>query len=101
MTFMTHCMRLHSDYTRQPTNGRPTTLAIVHDSSPYLGNEHAIREKQMIRPPARIGDYERGVAAERERIIKLLEAAKSEKKPMLTWQYALANAIALINGENK
>ena len=67
------------------------------------------REQTMaikVRPSARIGDYERGVAAERKRIIKLLEdLGTDDGKPFNPFHcdlcLTLASLIALIKGENK
>lgn len=50
-----------------------------------------------VRPSVRIDAAE----LERQRIIELLTNAKTENHPMLTWQYAMELAIALIKGENK
>lgn len=53
-----------------------------------------------VRPSARIGDYERGITAERERIIKLIPEYMAT---VLEWGHETASKqlIALIKGENK
>ena len=54
-----------------------------------------------VRPSARIGDYERGVAAERERIIKLLEERSKCGYEHNYDGYCFCEEIALIKGKNK
>lgn len=60
-----------------------------------------------VRPSARIGDYDRGVAVERERIIKLLRETLGFDFGIGIFdlesdcQIDLEMLIALINGENK
>ena len=55
-----------------------------------------------IRPSARIGDYDRGVAAERERIIALIPEHINQYRDWETdCQIDLEMLIVLIKGENK
>ena len=45
--------------------------------------------------------FEQGGAVERERIIKLLEAHKTTRSPMVTLPYAMEQAILIIKKENQ
>lgn len=53
-----------------------------------------------IKPPARIGDYDRGVAAERERIIKILRSMELRAFSRTEYMENLELILFLINDRN-